>query len=120
MEKEKPAMFKYGQLMVSNQDIVIEKALSGDKVTIPKGSRVVVGFDGLAHHLDNGFIQPFAKNCTLAGFSSSGIVEVVMDCLFNRFPMEEMCEGYDVKQEEIRQEILDALEEIGLYEKSEV
>lgn len=119
MEKEKPAMFKYGQLMVSNQDIVIEKVLSGDKVTIPKGSRVVVGFDGLAHHLDNGFIQPFAKNCILAGFSSSGIIEVIQNCLFSHFPIKEMCEDYEIDPDDIRKELIYALDEIGLCEDTE-
>ena len=50
--------YKIGQILTSNQDVEVEKALSGEKVVIPKGNKIIIGADKLAHHLRTGMIQP--------------------------------------------------------------
>lgn len=48
--------YKIGQILISNQDVEVEKALSGEKVVIPKGNKIIIGADKLAHHLRTGMI----------------------------------------------------------------
>ena len=74
MGENKPTIFKYGQVLVSKKETVLEGFLTGKKTVVPKGNRIVVGFDGFAHHLNGGYIQPFGEDVRLEGFSSSGIV----------------------------------------------
>ena len=52
----KKTTYKIGQILTSNCDVEVEKALSGDKVVIPKGNKIIIGADNLAHHLSNGMI----------------------------------------------------------------
>ena len=51
---DKPTIFKYGQILVSKKETILEGALTGKKTVVPKGNRIVVGFDGFAHHLNGG------------------------------------------------------------------
>ena len=55
------ADYKIGQILTSTEEVEIEKALSGEKVKIPKDNKVIIGADKLAHHIRNGFIQPLAE-----------------------------------------------------------
>lgn len=50
--------YKIGQILTSNRDTEVEKALSGEKVVIPKGNKIIIGADKLARHLRTGMIQP--------------------------------------------------------------
>lgn len=113
---ENTKTFHFGQILVSKHETVLEDCLTGEKKIVPKGNRIVVGFDGFAHHLTDGQIQPFSENIKLEGFSSSGIIEAVHNCLFHSLPFKEMCESYEVDPDDIRKELISALEEIGLYE----
>lgn len=116
---DKPTIFKYGQILVSKKETILEGALTGKKTVVPKGNRIVVGFDGFAHHLNGGYIQPFGEDVRLEGFSSSGIIEVIQNCLFSHFPIKEMCEDYEIDPDDIRKELIYALDEIGLCENTE-
>ena len=116
---DKPTIFKYGQILVSKEETVLESVLTDKKTIVPKGNRIVVGFDGFAHHLNGGYIQPFGEDIKLAGFSSSGIIEVIQNCLFSHFTIEEMCEDYEINPDDIRKELIYALDEIGLCEDTE-
>lgn len=112
--------FKYGQLLVSKEDTVIEKALSGDKVVVPKGNKVVIGWDGLAHHLRDGCIQPLGEGTTITGAVNNGVVEIICRYLAARLPLKEALEEYDVTLAEVKEIIEEALEEIGLYAEEEI
>lgn len=108
--------FKYGQLLISNQETEIERAITGEKVKVPAGNRVVVGFDGLAHHIWDGSIQPFSKDVSIEGFSNTGIVAAIWERLCAEFPVSELLEDYEIQPKEVTDTIKYALEEIGLYE----
>ena len=45
--------FKVGQILTSNEEVVVEKALSGEKVVIPKGNKIIIGADKLADVVAN-------------------------------------------------------------------
>lgn len=111
--------FKYGQLLVVTQDTTLERALSGDTVVIPKGSKVVIGFDELAHHLRDGSIQSLGEGTRITGVVNNGIVEIVCQYLAARLPLKEALEEYDVTLNEVKEVIEEALEKIGLYEQEE-
>ena len=56
------ADYKIGQILTSTEDVEIEKALSGEKVIIPKGNKVIIGADKLAHHIRIGFTDKKDKD----------------------------------------------------------
>ena len=108
--------FKYGQLLVSNQETEIERAITGEKVKVPAGNRVVVGFDQLAHHLWDGSIQPFSKHIMIGGYSNTGIVAAIWERICAEFPVSEMLDEFEIQPKDVTDTIKNALEEIGLYE----
>ena len=108
--------FKYGQLLVSNQETEIERAITGEKVKVPAGNRVVVGFDQLAHHLWDGSIQPFSKHIMIGGYSNTGIVAANWERICAEFPVSEMLDEFETQPKDVTDTIKNALEEIGLYE----
>lgn len=109
MEKK----YKIGQILTSNCDAEVEKAISGEKVIIPKGSKIIIGADNLAHHLRNGMIQPLGENIEVKGYDAEGIAEFIFSWISRFYPIDEMFEDYEVDEKEFKSEIEYALDEIG-------
>ena len=105
--------YRVGQILTSKEDVEVEKALSGEKVIIPKGNRIIIGADNLAHHIRNGMMQPLPKESEVKGYDASGIAEYLYIYLRNHFEIDEMLEGYDDTKERFMEEIEYALEDIG-------
>ena len=105
--------YKIGQILTSNKDIVVEK-LFGDKVTIPKGNKIIIGADKLAHHIRDGMIQPLADSSEVKGYDSSGLAEYIFMCMKAHLPITEWMEDYEISKNEIIEEIEDVLDEIGM------
>lgn len=105
--------YKVGQILTSKEDVEVEKALSGEKVIIPKGNKIIIGADKLAHHIRNGILQPLPEDSEVNGYDASGIAEYLYIYLRNHFEIDEMLEGYDDTKERFMEEIEYALEEIG-------
>ena len=110
--------YQYGEMLVSKSRIEVTN-ISGSSEIIPKGNKVVVGFDELAHHLRNGYIQAFSEYTDIKGFCSDGIIEIIYSYLRRRLPLSEMLSDYDVAPEAFKNTVSDALEEIGLYRKED-
>lgn len=108
--------YSIGQILTSKEETVVEKGLSGDKVTIPKGNKVIIGADNLAHHIRNGYIQPLAEGSEIDGYSAEGLAEWVYIYMRNHLPLDEMLESYDESRNSFKENIVEALEEIGFYE----
>lgn len=106
------ADYKIGQILTSKEDVEIEKALSGEKVKIPKGNKVIIGADKLAHHIKNGYIQPLVEESTVEGYDTTGIAEYLYIVLRNHFPLNEMMDDYEITKQEVVNEIECALDEI--------
>ena len=98
----------------SKHEIEVETAISGKKVKIPAGNKVIIGADKLAHHIRDGMIQPIAKNIKVDGYDAEGLAEYLMIYLKNRYPLEEFFEDYDIDENDFKEEIEFALDEIGL------
>jgi len=105
--------YKIGQILVAKCDIQVEKALSGDIATIPKGTRVIIGADRLAHHSD-GMIQPLSKNAKVDGYDTEGLAGWIASYMRATIPcFSEALEDYDVDDIEIVNAIESALSDIG-------
>ena len=106
--------YKIGQILTSNTETVVEKAFSGEKVIIPKGNKIIIGADKLAHHIRNGMIQSLANDAEVEGYDASGIAEYIYICLKARLPIDEWMEDYEISKDDIVEEIECALDEIGV------
>ena len=73
------ADYKIGQILTSTEDVEIEKALSGEKVKIPKGNKIIIGADKFAHHIRNGFIQPLAEGFEITKQEIINEIECALD-----------------------------------------
>lgn len=104
--------YKIGQILVSNQDVEVEKALSGEKVVIPKGNKVIIGADNLAHHIHTGMIQPLG-DAEVKGYDAEGLAEYLLIVLKAHFPLADMLEDYDIEEKDLKDEIEYALDDIG-------
>lgn len=105
-------VYKIGQILTSTQDVEVEKALSGEKVVIPKGNKIIIGPDNLAHHIRNGMIQPLG-DAEVKGYDCEGLAEYLMIFLKARFLIAEMLEDYDIDEQTLRDELEYALDDIG-------
>ena len=105
--------YKIGQILTSKEDVEVEKALSGEKVTIPKGNKIIIGADKLAHHIRTGMMQPLPEDSEIQGYDASGIAVYLYTYLRNYFEIDEMLECCDDTKERFMEEIEYALEEIG-------
>ena len=105
--------YKIGQIITSNEDVEIEKVLSGEKVIIPKGNKIIIVADKFAHHIKTGMIQPLQNDSEVKGYDTEGIAEFLFMWLRSHLPIEEMLENYDYTKEDLKEELECALEEIG-------
>ena len=106
--------YKIGEVLTSNRDVEVEKALSGEKVVIPKGNRIIIGADKLAHHIRDEMVQPLADGSEVEGYDASGIAEYIFICLKSHLPVDEWMEDYEISKDEIIEEIECALDELGM------
>lgn len=107
------AAYKIGQILTSTKDVAVKKALSNETVIIPKGNKIIIGPDKLAHHLRNGMVQPLCKDDTVEGYDAEGLAEYLLLILKAHFPIAEMLEDYDLEEKELKDEIEYALDDIG-------
>ena len=105
--------YKIGQILTSKEDVLVEKALSGEKVIIPKGNKIIIGADGFARHIRNGMMQPLPEDAEVKGYDVSGIAEYLYLSLRVHFEIDEMLENYDLTKKEFIEEIEYYLSDIG-------
>lgn len=105
-------IYKIGQILTATQDMEVEKALSEEKVIIPKGTKVIVGPDSLAHHIHTGMMQPLG-DAEVKGYDTEGLAEYITIALKAHFPIAEMLEEYDIDEQMLKDEIEYALDDIG-------
>ncbi|MBQ8234510.1 MAG: hypothetical protein IJZ36_02880 [Bacilli bacterium] len=105
--------YKVGQILVSKEEMEIEKGISGEKVKIPKGNKIIIGADKLAHHLKNSFIQPLQEDSEVSGYDKEGLAEYIYLWLRNHFEIDEMLENYDNTKEDFIDFLVEGLDNIG-------
>lgn len=105
--------YKIGQILTSDTAVEVEKGLSGEKVIIPKGNKVVIGADNLAHHISTGMMQPLG-DANAEGYDCEGLAEFLYLWLKTYLPLSDMFEDYDISPDDFKREVEEAFCEIGL------
>ncbi len=106
-------IYGIGQMLQYENDEEVERCF-GKKELIKKGTRVFAGADGFCHYL-NGNMQKFA-DVKIEGYSVSGLSEWIYIFLRNRFEIDEMLDNYEQEPSDFKEEIMNALEELGMYD----
>ena len=105
------ANYKIGEMLRVSADVEL-KDFFGDKTLINKGTKIWIGADNLAHYQD-GTIQCLSEDSTVKGYNTKGIAERILSQLNINFPLDEMCEEYEIELKDIKDSIEYALEELG-------
>ena len=109
------AKYKIGRILVAKADLELERGMSGEKVTVPKGSRVSIGADKLAHHLRDGSIQPLPKDAIVEGYDVAGLAVYLSTALNNRYDLAFYLDDMNSSERDFVETIEELLEEIGFY-----
>lgn len=104
--------YKIGQMLVVDQDIEVRGALSGKKIVIPEGNKIIIGADKRAHHLRDGMIQPLG-DAEVKGYDTKGLAEYLLIALEASFPLDDMLADFHIAEERFKEEIEYALDDIG-------
>ena len=103
--------YEIGQILTSTEDVEVT-TVYGRKEIIPKGNKIIIGGDGFAHHLRNGFIQPLPDDDEISGYDCFGLSQYITDKLKSHFPLKEFFEEYEITEEEWSSELEYFLDEI--------
>lgn len=109
-------IYKIGQLLIAKRDIEIESELTGTKITVPKGSKVIIGPDRLAHHYNNGKCQNIAKDAVVEGYDVIGLADYLYTMLNSRYDLDQHLEDQDCTKYDFMDSIAEYLREIGFDE----
>ena len=110
-------MKNIGQRIRFTKDIEVEKCF-GTKDVIKKDTVAWIGADNLIHHR-NGMIQNFADKEEIKGYSVEGLADYIWLYIRNNTCVnEELLEDYDDSSENVKESIIDALEELGFYDNT--
>lgn len=105
--------YKIGQVMELAEDMETTKALSEQKVIIPKGSQFIIGADNFVHYLRDGMMQPWLDDIEIKGYDTEGISRFIVMYLDSQIDLDEMLEDRNMTMDEFAEEIECALGEIG-------
>lgn len=117
MEKDK-TVYNIGQILTYTQDVKTYRALSDTLEIIKKGTKIIVGADGFVRYPD-GSIQKLGDDIEVSGYSTEGLASFIYNYLCqNVYGFSEMLEEWedDVTEDYIKENIADALEELGMYD----
>lgn len=119
MEQEKnKIVYGIGQILTITQDVETYRAFCDKPEVIKKGTKVVVGANGFVRYQD-GSIQKLGDDIEVSGYSTEGLASFLLDYLCrNVYGFSEMLEEWndDVTDESLKENIADALEELGMYD----
>lgn len=110
-------IYNIGQNFTAKENIEVEGCL-GTKKIVKKGTKIYIGADNFAHHID-GTIQPLGDNVEVKGYSVSGLADFIWLYIRNFTPIDEnILEDYDETPNCVKNAIMDALEELGMYDNT--
>lgn len=103
--------YKIGEILVSQRETEVETNF-GRKEVIPKGNKIIITAHRLGHHIRNGMKQPLQKEDVVKGYDTEGLAEYLFTCMKSHLPMDDMMCDYDLTEEDIKEVIEEALDEI--------
>lgn len=110
-------MKNIGQRIRFTKDVEVEKCF-GTKDIVKKDSVAWIGADGLIHHR-NGMIQNFAEEEELKGYSVEGLADYIWLFITNKtYVTKDTLDDIGETVEEVKEAIMDALEELGFYDNT--
>lgn len=110
--------YEIGQVLIANQDIEVERGITGVKDVIRTGTKAYVGADRFAHH-ENGFIRSFPESASIAGYDVDGIAEWILNYVYRQLPLDIALEEAKISHEEFKEYIAEALQELGFYSRGD-
>lgn len=106
--------YKIGETFTVQSDYEGTLALSETKKTVRKGSKIIIGADRLAHHVNDGMIQPLAEDAEVKGYDAKGLSEYILLCLTAHYPIDEVLEEYDISKDDVIERLEYAFCELGM------
>lgn len=108
------AEYKIGQLLIAKRDLKIETELTGTQITVPRGSKVIIGPDRLAHHYRDGRCQNISESDVVRGYDAEGLADYLYTMLNSRYDLDLHLEDEcDTNKYEFMESIAEHLREIG-------
>lgn len=111
-------IYGIGQILTYTQDVETHRVLSDKPEIIKKGTKIIVGADGFVRYPD-GSIQKLDEDVEVSGYSTEGLASFIFTYLRNNvYGFSEMLEEWeeDITEDHIKENIADALEELGMYD----
>jgi hypothetical protein len=112
--------YNIGQMLELNQDVEAETLITKTKKIRKKGTKLFVTASKkpvMAAYL-NGDMEVLDPSTIIEGFSVNGISEWLYIWLRNKYPLEEWLDDYEIERDEFKEELADALEELGMYDNT--
>lgn len=109
--------YNIGQVLTLKEDLETEGCF-GTKRIRKAGTRLFVKADRklpLVTYL-NGDIQRLPEGAEIDGYSVEGIAEWIYLWLRSRLEIDDFLDDYDIEKEDFKEEIADALEELGMWD----
>lgn len=104
-----------GQKIVLSEDVQFKEMLSDKPFILKKGKELFVKADDNKYLTDvAGMMYPF-KFKKKKGYYVKGITDYIYTFLELRFPFNDICEEYEIEENEIKDCIQCALEELGFW-----
>lgn len=107
--------YNIGQIITCKEDMELE-GVFGKKTKVKKGTKVYIGADNFAHYL-NGMLQPLGES-KVEGYSVEGIADWVYMWVSKNLPLDDFLDEYEISDEEFKEQIEDALEELGMWDNT--
>ena len=107
--------YNIGEILKTTEDIQAE-GIFGSKKNIKSNTKLYIGADDFIHMLD-GTISSIENN-EVEGYSVKGIADFIYEQISNRLPIDDMLVDYDIEIKDFKENIEDALEELGMYDNT--
>ena len=108
--------YNIGQVIEIKEDFEIKSVLGNSK-NIKAGTKVYIGGDNFSHML-NGMLSLIDKDSQVEGFSVKGIADFIYEMVSARLPIDDMLEDYDIEAKDFKENIEDALEDLGFWDNT--
>jgi hypothetical protein len=112
--------YNIGQILTVTEDFATTSMFGDDPKTVKKGTKMYVTAEKTVPQviLPNGVIMRLEKDAEIDGYSVKGIASWIYRYLRAKFNLDEMFFEYDESAETFKEEIEDALEELGMWDNT--
>lgn len=107
-----------GEILIAQDDIEY-KSDTGNTMTVLKGDKSIVGFDGMIHCLKERYLIRPEDEIEIEGYSATGLAQFLMAWLDRVFDMDKVLSKSEIDKDDMAQCIEAALVEIGMTAEAE-